>query len=436
MIQALRDLFSFAVDYGLVPFGWVFFLGLLLWMWYKLTTIKNNTAYINSIEWIFLELKIHDLNERSSLAMEQVFAALHAIHTNYSFGETLFGGKSVLWLSCEIVSLGGKVSYIFKIPKRYRALLESAIFAQYPRAEISETEDYLRNMPHEYYPQSADFEFWGTQLNKKKDNAYPIRLIMGFEHKEQETFIDPVSNIIEVMSNIQPWELLAYQLCIQPINDDWKKNTKYLLDELKGARSEHKNGWFNSVISIPRYFMDILVHDIMGVEAEVEQQHVKEEPPTLMLHKSDVEKKIIADVENALGKIYYKFKLRLLYLAPKDKFNRSLRVPEIIGAFRNFDDVNLNGLKPDIAHTWTNPDYKLSPTLEAPALRHQTLVRKRHMWHYFLGRKIWQGTGENYMNTEELATVFHFPVAPNVRVSQLEKVQAVKSAPPADLPIG
>ncbi len=437
MIQAVADLYYIIVDSVLINFGWVFFLWTLAWMLYRVHILEAQKEYQNSIKWVFLEIKIHDLNERSPLAMEQVFAALHAIHQNFTWGER-FDGRIVLWLSCEIVSIGGKVSYIIKIPERYRNLLESAIFAQYPKAEISETEDYLMNMPYEYYPEQVDFDFWGTQANKKKPNAYPIRNYSGFEHKEQETFIDPLANVIEVMSNIQPWELMAMQIVVRPIDDDWKEDVRPLLDKLKGVPTHGgSNAFFDAIIGIPRLFMDVLVHDLMGYEREeVRERPPKEEPPSLMLHRSDVEKLIISSIENGLSKISFEAKIRLLYLAPKDKMNKALRVPEIIGAIRNFDDVNLNGLKPDIAHSWTDPAYKISPTLEAPALRHQILVRKRNMWQYVKERKIWQATGNTILNTEELASLYHFPVAPNVRVSQVEKVQTVKSAPPADLPVG
>ncbi|MBI4049407.1 MAG: hypothetical protein HY395_01145 [Candidatus Doudnabacteria bacterium] len=440
MIQAFKELFGLVDSLLGSGFGWVFFLALawlLLWMWHKLTTLSNQNKYMATIKWVFLEVKIEELSERSPKAMESVFSALHAIKPSLTWGEKLHG-KMMLWLSCEIVSIGGKVSYIFKVPERYRNLLESAIFAQYPKAEIAEVEDYLRNMPREYYPEKAEFNFWGTQMNKRKTSAYPISLYTEFEHPEQKTFVDPLANVIEVMSNIQPYELMVYQLVARPIGNEWKDKAKPLLEELKGVPKAHRAGWFDGLIQIPRFFMDIIVRDLMGINPEVEDKKkvVKEEPPTLMLHKSDVEKQVIAAIEHGLSKLSFEVKIRLLYLAPKEKFNKQLRTPEIIGAFRGFDDINVNGLKPDTDYTWTDVHYHISPKLEAPLMRHRILIRKRHLWHYFLGRKIWQGSGNTILNTEELASLFHFPVSPNVRVSQLERVGAVKAAPPQDLPIG
>src|SRR5258708_22684243 len=116
----LVDFLNYVIDYALIPGGWTLFFAAIVWMLYFLRKQKNNKAYVDSIKWVFLEVKIDEINEKSPLAMEQVFVALHAIHTNFTWGE-IFAGRSVLWLSCEIVSLGGKVSYIFKIPERYRS---------------------------------------------------------------------------------------------------------------------------------------------------------------------------------------------------------------------------------------------------------------------------------------------------------------------------
>jgi hypothetical protein len=420
-------------------FGWLLLVWVLIYMIYTLKKMKNQDKVGAAVEWVFLEVKIDNLNEKSPLAMEQIFASLHAIHQNFTWGE-IYNGKSVLYLSCEIVSIGGTVSYIFKIPKRYRTLFESALFAQYPKAEIVETEDYLRNLPHYYDPETADFEFWGTQWLKKKDNAYPIRTYVqvdSFEHSAQETFIEPLSNVLEVMSNIQPYELVAYQLVIRPVNDDWKKHTKHLLDELKGVPAHHSDSLFLKILFfIPDLVADILVTHVLGVEkGEAHAAPAKDEPPSQMMHKSDIEKMVISSIERAMGKIGYEVRMRTLYLAPKDKFSGS-RKAEIVGAFRNFDEVNLNGIKPDIGHTWTDAAYKISEKLEAPYLRQNVLTRKRHFLHNFVPRSAWRGSGKMIMNTEELATIFHFPQTQHSRVSQVGKVEAVKSAPPMDLPIG
>ena len=436
-----NEYLHFLIDTVLVNgFGWVFFLVLLIYMMVWLRRDRLRNEYAESVEYICLEANIDELSEKSPLAMEQVFAAMHATHQNFTWGEDL-DGKIVLPWACEIVSLGGKVSYIFRIPARFRTLLESAIFAQHPKAEVTLVEDYLRNIPHFYDPETSDFEFWGTQWLKKKPNAYPIRTYIqtqSFEHSAQETFVDPLSNVIEVMSNLQPHELMSYQLVLKAVNDDWKKHTKHITDKLKGVPAGHDDGSFMKIVYfIPDLIADFLVTGVLGVEKEEGHKSApKDEPPTQMLHKSDVEKMVISAIENAMGKVTYDVRIRTMYLAPKGKFSKGLRVPEIVGAFRNFDDVNLNGIKPDIGHTWTDKAYKISERMERPYLEMNILTRKRHFLHNFLARSSWRGSGKVIMNTEELATLFHFPHTLQVRISQVGRVTSVKAAPPSDLPIG
>jgi len=37
------------------------------------------------------------------------------------------------------------------------------------------------------------------------------------------------------MSNLQPHEMVIYQLVIKPSDDKWKEHTKHLVEELKGV---------------------------------------------------------------------------------------------------------------------------------------------------------------------------------------------------------
>jgi hypothetical protein len=431
----------FSLIFGMIlirGFGWILFLWLGLYIWYKLQLNYNQKKYGATIKWVFLEVKIDELNERSPLAMEQIFAALHAIYSGFNWGEKFFEGKIVLSTSCEIVSLGGRVSYIFKIAQRYRDLFESAVFAQYPKAEIYEVEDYLKHLPRSYDPEKkSEFDFWGTQLNKRKDGAqscYPIRTFRDFEHTEQKTFIEPLSSVIEVMSNIGPHELMASQLVFKPVPEDWKQAAEPILRKLRGNPTKYKAGLLDAVLNLPLEVIQGLVNIFMPAPQAPEKPK-KEEQPSMMQHLSEGQKGEISAIEEQLSKISYEIKLRLFYLAPKDKFNKGLRIPQIIGAYRNFDNPSLNGLKPDLKKTWTDSAYKWYEPLERPLREHQKISRKRKMLTAFKDRDHYKGSGKTYMNSEEMASVFHFPQAPNVRVSQLERVQTVKTAPPSDLPI-
>ena len=71
--------------------------------------------------------------------------------------------------SFELVSIDGYIQYLIRTPKRYRDLIESAIYAQYPDAEISEAVDYTENIPHQY--PDDEYGAWGTELNLVKEQC-------------------------------------------------------------------------------------------------------------------------------------------------------------------------------------------------------------------------------------------------------------------------
>lgn len=422
------------VDY----YGWVFFAWVFIWIGYQLWLERQIIKYLSTIKWVYLEARVDELNERSPVAMEQVFTSMHAMMQSFSLGER-WTGRIPLWMSAEIVSIGGRISYMFKLPDRYRNLLESAIFAQYPKAEIREVQDYLGNLPRNWEP-SSEFDLWGTQFIKRAHTGLPIRTYRQqdqfFEHPEQKTTVDALSGVIEAMSNIMPHELMTIQIVMQPVNDDWKQGALEQVAKMKGLPPKTKpSGWFDKIfIEAPGAAFDMLLSGLgmMGEAAEKKE----EKPQPLTQTMTDAEKMVIDSVVAGLSKLSFNVKMRLMYLAPKDKFSKGMRIPEILGTLRNFDNPQLNGLKPDSGKITTDASFKLFQSMEQPYLDHKIKTRKNKFLRWFKDRDHWGGSGTTIMNTEELATLIHFPQAPNARVSQIERVQTVKSAPPIDLPIG
>ena len=430
----------FVVDLVLVQYyGWVIFAWLFAWLGYQMWLGSRIVKFLSTVKWMYLEVRVDELNEKSAVAMEQIFSSMHAMLQSFSLGET-WTGRVPLVFSAELVSIGGRVSFIFKLPERYRNMLESAVFAQYPKAEIREVQDYLANLPRDYHPQNSEFEMWGTQLIKRANTAIPIRtyrqIDQYFEHSSQKSTVEPLSGVLEAMSNISPNEMMAIQIVCLPENENWKKGAYDLVAKMKGLPAKAKSAsWFEKIFfEIPGAIIDGLFEALgMAGEGVIKKE---DKPQSLISSMSDAEKGNIDSIIGGLSKLSFNVKIRLLYLAPKESFNKGIRIPEILGAFRNFDNPQLNGLRPDSANITTDASFKLFQSLEQPWLDYKILVRKNNFLRAFKDRGHWEGSGSTVLNTEELATIFHFPQAPNARVSQIERVQTVKSAPPIDLPIG
>ena len=401
----------------------------LIWL---LMVEYNQLKYLTGIKWTFMSIDIPKENEQTFLAVEQIFAQLHAIHANYTFGERFFHGQLVLWLSLEIVSFGGQVKYIVKIPQKYRNLLESAIYAHYPNAEINEVEDYIKNLP-QYEPGKSYYDVFGCEFKLKKEDAYPIRTYKAFEHQASQIIVDPLASILEALSSIKPHEFMAMQVLIRPTDDEWKEQGRELVNELIGLRKEgHEPNFISAIGSgVVAGLADIF----SGPPVEgAEKPKTKEEPPSMMQHLSPGTKDVVAAIEASLGKIGYKTKIRIMYLAPKDKFSSNTRAA-LVGAFRQFDDTNLNGFKPDTKKTWTGIHFKFSQKLEQPFIDYLVERRKRRMVMFYKSRSFTKGFKSFILNIEELATVFHFPLSETVKVPQLTKTEIKKGEAPINLPV-
>jgi hypothetical protein len=99
----------------------------------------------------------------------------------------------------------------------------------------------------------------------------------------------------------------------------------------------------------------------------------------------------------------------------------------IHGFIRQFNTQNLNSLKPN------GPTNTASYSVKGPLLK-KTRIRARKRYLYEAYRHFFPQHHESILNIEELATVFHFPLAV-VSTTELEKVESRKGSPPASLPI-
>jgi len=137
-------------------------------------------------------------------------------------------------MSLEIVGFAQGVHFYIRVPKKYRKLVESAFFSQYPDAEIEEAQDYISFLPPDL--PNHEFDIWGTDYVLARDNAYPLKTYPYFEQilQFEELSIDPLATITEVISNLENNELVWLQLLIRPIGSEWTSRAKGVVDELTG----------------------------------------------------------------------------------------------------------------------------------------------------------------------------------------------------------
>ncbi|HQA96255.1 MAG TPA: hypothetical protein PLN18_02705, partial [Candidatus Colwellbacteria bacterium] len=120
-----------------------------LYRFFKLWWMDTiQTDYLKKLPWMSVEIKVPRENIKSPKSMEQVFANIFGI---YSFGlkpeEVVLEGKIEDWISAEIAASHNQIRFIFYFPTKDKNTVQSAIYGQYPDAEITEIEDYTKILP-------------------------------------------------------------------------------------------------------------------------------------------------------------------------------------------------------------------------------------------------------------------------------------------------
>ncbi|MDE2311580.1 MAG: hypothetical protein KGJ93_00615 [Patescibacteria group bacterium] len=445
-MEIIRQYFPNILDIVHIAFtftvngGWVLFvIGAIAMFWHSyIHEIQHQ--YIHAQDWIFLSIKVPRENQVSTLAVESIFAQMHALHVGKTYVEKYVEGHIQLWYSLEIISLGGKISFVVRLPERMKDTVEAAFYSHYPQAEITEISDYMENF--HYSPDvPGDYEIFGSEWKLEDSDMVPIKTYKDFEHlSAEQKIIDPLSNFFEGLSKIKPYEFIGYQIIIQPLADnEWHQKADAKIKQLTGEEAAHERT-LGGVLSAP---FGILGHQSLletfrkGSHNHGGHGHAEEnKPKNNWLNMTETEKERVTLVEKKVGKPGYKTKIRMLYIAPSDKFDNS-RKSLMSGLYRPLGSEMRNKLKPDVRTTWTGVDALISKTLEKPYLEWLLKNKKRKLFKGYKQRDVHIGRPMFIFNIEELATLFHFPITAEGQTVHpaIEQTQSKTGRPPANLPV-
>lgn len=408
--------------------GW-FVLGVALikglWeLWFF--EIKNH--YAASCEYMLLGINVPKQTEQSPKAVENIFAHLWGLYkVPGTLYEKYWEGENQQNLAVEIVSNGGNIQFYAFIQTRYRAVLEAAVFAQYPDAEIFEAEDYTK--PYPLHWPDEKLKMYGGELAMTKPDSYPIKTHVAFFDQVSGLYKDPLASLLEFMAAARPEEQIWIQIPICPENDSWREKSNEIVQKLIGAKGagKKKKGLISGAIGgVIEIFFQVF-HGFFGglPVAGGGGETKKDDPPTMMLHLSPGEKVVIEQIQMKASKPAFLAKIRWMGIGPKEIFDKRRLIGGISGAFRQFSTADLNGFKSDKL-TKTKAEYVFVQWRES--------YKRFKLMRAYKGRSNKKG-GKNYiMNIEELATLWHFPMI-DTKTPLIAKTVSKQGEPPFGLPM-
>ena len=434
MAQFFSSLFSLPQPvYGVlhsigVVWGYVWWIvlpvvtGAILWEFW---IAYLHYEFIHNMHFVLLELKVPKNVLKTPKSMEQIFASAHAPYSyGYRFSDKYIKGLEEYWMSFELIGKAGETHFYLRVPRSFRNMMESAIYAQFPDAELREVPDYLDDMP-EILP-NATYDVSGFEEVLRRESYRPIRTYEMFEDSVEERRLDPIAMLIEANSRLRGEEQLWMQLIVRPTGEHFKDEGEKAINKILHIEEEHKK----KASLWPEGGLGLTLGEIISApfvhpgEAKHKEDHKSEKQQRFIVPPH--QKELAELIQKKITKLAFDTTIRFLYIDRKGPGPKPEHLNSVHGFIRQFNTNDVNQLKPE--KETTTAGYAVRGLFKKQRLHY----RKRMIYEHYRHTQPGHGHG-NVLNIEELATIFHFP-SNVVSTTELEKVESKKGTPPASLP--
>jgi len=294
----------FVFKYG----GFVFILWAIFFGLRQIWINSRQGKHAAKQEWVYLAIDVPKNNEQSFKAVEQIFTHLAGAARGGDFMDKYWTGYFQPTFSFELVSIEGYIQYIIRSPKLFQDLVEAAIYAQYPEAQITEIEDYTQGIDPETFKEKG-YDLWASQFGLVNDEAYPIKTYPLFEHQMSQLTVDPLAAILEIFSRMGKGEQAWYQIIVKPGNDDWKKKSDEKVKDLIGAPIDKpKPGIVDRALDAPSKWAGQMGDLFIPVGSSDEKKDDKMDVPSKMLYLSPGERIAVEGVDRKADKVGFNVK--------------------------------------------------------------------------------------------------------------------------------
>ncbi|MFA6254584.1 MAG: hypothetical protein WC675_00935 [Patescibacteria group bacterium] len=424
---------EFVIDFSEIPsnnpiaFGW-WFIKTIGWIYpvflfvYGLILVWQNyirNRYRKTRHYILLAIDIPKNNEQTPRAVENIFSHLAGAHQPLNFYNRWWDGEIPDSFSFEIISIGGYIQFLIHFPDKYRDLIEAIIYAQYPDAEITEVDDYTKHWSIKF--PNTEHDLWGTEVKLAKKYVYPVVTYEEFEDSISQELKDPMASLLEPLTRIGPGEEIWVQFVTTPADNNWGEKAQPVINKIIGAKEGGgKKNIFDWLFVIPNMILEGINPAPAGTTTK------KDEPPNRMLYLTQGEKDEVAAIEHKICKIGFHVRIRWVYVAEKPKFVKMRGAQGVYGGFKQFNDLGLNSFK---------PDSKFMTGGIVWFKKKRLIWRKNRIMYRYKDRCHSLAPGEYgfILNTEELASLWHFPIM-TVKAPMVQKTESKKAEPPTALP--
>ena len=325
---------------------------------------------------------------------EQLFATLgHLGKRGYS---TFLHGRETL--AFEIVSVEKKISFLINCPGRLRDLVEKQIQAQYPAAQV----DLV--LPPKIVRSTGGIAAYELGLQKKF--FYPIKT-----YKVMES--DPLNALVNSLSKLAPEEAAAIQFVLTPASGGWRSKILRRAREIQKSGNVHEHD--NPLIKGFQALFSGAMDTISNAGQTKPKNAVNSDPAKGYQQLTPLAQDAVKKLEEKASKNAFEANLRVV-ISSRDQDTARGHLRNVISSFMQYSQPPFNGIR--IMNKST------------------VAVLRDYVFRSFeprLFRKM-------ILNTEECASIFHFPTrftqTPNIRWLSAKRAPAPVNIPAEGLLLG
>lgn len=408
---------------ALLIFGWIPIFGVIVWGLTHIWMDYKQGKYNASLKWQLLEIRVPQDAINTPKGMENFFMNLSGVKSGITWREIWLVGKFQAMFSFEIVGSEGNVRFLIRTLDKYRDLVEAALYAQYPEAQITEVDDYVGVLRKDYPNEETDV--FGSELVFSNKPYFPIRTYEDFEHQGEKDFRfkDPLLPIIEMMGKMREKEHFWIQIIIQPPDSQsLAKDGAEYLNAMMGKEKKHHPSMLEQLGEGVLWLPKGVLSQVAGIGGAA--AHAAEKKDDFRMFRMTSQERLMMEaVAEKISKVGWKTKIRWLYAGPKKTYRKGLMASSAKGMFATFTHQYMNGL--GLSGSVTTKDDYIWQAWAMPK-------KQRNLVSRYQRRSGGEGANWLMMNVEELATLFHFPAA-DARTPVLGSTGARRAEAPGSL---
>ena len=390
----------------------------LVVVFWKLWIEYVRREYIHKQEHVLLEVLLPKEIMKSPKAMESVFTGLHQGPGENTFIQRNWQGRVRPWFSFELVSIEGRVHFYVWTRKFFQKYVEAQMYGQYPGIEVHEVKDYTRDV--HFDPERMSL--WGCDFILTKDDPYPIKTYVDYgldEKAKEEEKVDPFASVLEALGSIGKGEQIWIQILIRTNKD---KRTK------EGSWFETEERWKSEAKDEIKEIRARSLGEARNAVGEAAGEEASKSYSFLSLSKVDEE--TITALERSVTKNGFDAGIRGIYVTERNRFD-PMHITTLTSAFKQFGAAgNLNGFRPTRwLAGYDYPWQDFNNILQNRDRRRIIDAYRRRSWFHPPYK-----TKHYILNTEELATIYHFP-GQVAKTPTLARIASTRGEAPPNLPI-